>query len=286
MKKKLSALALCVLAVVYFVFFSPDNEKNTEQESSISELFSGFSNSTSPSQNSQYYETEDNSLMELPAMAYNDIILRHEGYICCYNTERCIPNWVAWELTEEESYGDLERDGVFGWDSSFKGHQAAREDYNNSGWDKGHMAPAGDMKWSEKAMEECFLLINICPQNHEFNKNDWNYLEKKSRYWAQKYGKLYIVCGPIVTDNHFGTIGDNKVTVPDGFFKVFLAQRGSRWQSIGFVFQNIPDSQPVRQNAHSVNEIEESLGYDFFPALSDKYEESVESQVNLKDWGL
>ena len=59
-----------------------------------------------------------------------------------------------------------------------------------------------------------------------------------------------------------------------------------RNHSIGFVFQNIPDSQPVRQNAHSVNEIEEFLGYDFFPALSDKYEESVESQVNLNDWGL
>lgn len=76
-----------------------------------------------------------------------------------------------------------------------------REDYSSSGWDKGHMAPSADMKWSQTAMNESFYLTNICPQNHELNGRDWQTLEKYVRDWAVKYGKVWIVCGPYVKDN-------------------------------------------------------------------------------------
>ncbi|MCQ2182165.1 MAG: DNA/RNA non-specific endonuclease [Bacteroidales bacterium] len=102
---------------------------------------------------------------------------------------------MAYELTSEEVDGRVPRAGGFSMDLNYEGTQAMREDYSNSGWDKGHMAPAADMKWSQQAMYECFPLTNICPQNHELNGKDWQNLEKLCRTWAKEYGKVYIVCG-------------------------------------------------------------------------------------------
>ena len=65
--------------------------------------------------------------------------------------------------------------------------QTSTGDYTKSGYDRGHMAPAADMKWNKQAMEESFYMSNICPQNPNLNRGDWNDLEEKSRQMAKKY---------------------------------------------------------------------------------------------------
>ena len=122
--------------------------------------------------------TLDKTLMELPAICDNDVVLVYNGFVVNYNTARLIPNWVAYELTADELIGDVPRARGFSMDLDYKGRQAMREDYSGTGWDKGHMAPAADMKWSQAAMNESFYLTNICPQNHELNGKDWHTLEK------------------------------------------------------------------------------------------------------------
>lgn len=228
--------------------------------------------------------TLDKTLMELPAICDNDVVLVYNGFVVNYNTARLIPNWVAYELTADELIGDVPRARGFSMDLDYKGRQAMREDYSGTGWDKGHMAPAADMKWSQAAMNESFYLTNICPQNHELNGKDWHTLEKMVRDWAIAYGRVWVVCGPYVYANTYGTIGSQEVVIPDGFFKAILRYDGNEYYSIAFVFDNNSERQPVRDAIVSVNDIESLIGFDLFTNINDKVEEIVESQANWDDW--
>lgn len=223
-------------------------------------------------------------LMEMPAIRNSDVVLVYNGFVINYNTERLIPNWVAYELTAEEVAGQVPRARGFSMDLDYKDKQAMREDYSNTGWDKGHMAPSADMKWSQTAMNESFYLTNICPQNHDLNGKDWQTLEKYVREWAVKYGKVWVVCGPYVYQNQYGSIGDRGVIVPDGFFKAILRSEGKDYYSIAFVFENKSARQPVKNAVVSVNDVEALVGVNFFTNLNDKIEDIVESQSNWDDW--
>lgn len=223
-------------------------------------------------------------LMELPAIRSNDVVLVYNGFVVNYNTKRLIPNWVAYELTAAEVAGEVPRAKGFSMDLDYKSRQAMREDYSNTGWDKGHMAPAADMKWSQSAMNESFYLTNICPQNHDLNGKDWQTLEKYVRDWAVKYGSVWVVCGPYVYANTYGTIGERKVVVPDGFFKAVLRQEGRGYKAIAFVFDNNARRQPVKDAVVSVNDVEALVGFDLFTNLDDKIEEAVEAQSAWEEW--
>lgn len=227
---------------------------------------------------------QDSGRLELPAFDSGDIILEYSGFVVNYNENWLIPNWVAYELNSTEVDGEVPRAKGFGMDPDFKGRQAMREDYRNSGYDKGHMAPAADMKWSAKAMSESFYLTNICPQNHELNSRDWHALEKYVRMWAAEYGQVWVVCGPYVCANLYGTIGERSVVVPDGFFKAVLRKDGKGYKSIAFVFENTSERQPVTNAVVSVNDVEALTGFDLFANIPDRLEEQVESQEEWSEW--
>lgn len=227
--------------------------------------------------------------LEIPYLLDNEnnTIIEHMGYTLSYNHSYRIPNWVAYELQDSELYGDFERAEKFVPDPSVKGRQAYDRDYVGSGWDRGHLAPAGDMKWSSQAMRECFYLSNVCPQNHNLNAGDWNDLEKQVRYECRYYKKIWIVAGPVVGRGRYGTIGSNKVQVPDAFFKALLARRkDGTWTAVGFLFPNRAGTQPLGAYAMSVNELEEKIGMDLFYTLDDGVQEEVEAVYHLKDWRI
>ena len=192
---------------------------------------------------------------------------------------------MAWHLTKAHTYGSVQRSGeVFTEDGQVPTPRATDTDFYNSRYDRGHMCPAGDNKWSEKAMTHSFLLTNICPQNHGLNKYEWNDVEMLCRDWARSYGAIDIVCGPVFEkDKQAKYIGKNKVRVPDAFFKVVLC-RGRQPKAIGFLFENTGKKQPYAQAVRTVDEIERLTGIDFFPALDDKTENRIEAQARLADW--
>lgn len=226
-------------------------------------------------------------LMELPYTTDDDIILTHKGFTVSYNAEARIPEWVAYELTSEETRGEADREeSVFQMDPSYRRTQAMREDYYDSGWTRGHMACAGDFHWDEDALNETFYLTNICPQNEELNKGDWNYLEKQVRYWARDFGRVWVVTGPIIGSGKYGTIGDRDVVVPDSFFKAVLTQKNGKYRSIAFIMDNDDQRYWLDECAVTVNGLEAMTGQDFFPMLPDDVEEQVESQLKLSDWGI
>lgn len=213
-------------------------------------------------------------------------VIEHIGYTVSYNPEWRVPNWVAYELTDFESGGEEKRSNHFLPDPLVEGDPVVTGDYKNSGYDRGHMAPAADMKWSEQAMRESFYMTNMCPQLHNLNAGDWKSLEDMGREWARKYGSVYIACGPIVEEG-FSTIGTvRKIAIPSAFFKVFLRSDGEGWTSIGFVMPNEAGSKPLMTYMLPVNEIEARTGIDFFYLLPDDVEEQVEGRCEPSEWAL
>ncbi|MDR1526762.1 MAG: DNA/RNA non-specific endonuclease [Dysgonamonadaceae bacterium] len=226
--------------------------------------------------------------IEIPATipGRQEQIITHIGYTVSYNSDWKIPNWVAYELTKEETEGVLPRGNHFIPDPDIPSEQSATtEDYKNSGWDRGHMAPAADMKWSKQAMKESFYLSNICPQNKNLNGGIWKDLEEQVRNLATQRGKIYVVCGPVVSKLP-QTIGSNKVAIPDAFFKVLLQNNNDHWSAIAFLFANQSGRQPLSTYAMSVEEMQIITGIDFFPALPDSTEEKIENQVDFIKWSI
>lgn len=212
-------------------------------------------------------------------------VIKHLGYTVGFSTAWNIPYWVAYSLTREETNGTVKRKNSFSPDPMLKGDHVLHEDYTRSGYDRGHMAPAGDMKWSEQAMEESFYTTNICPQNRNNNAGDWKDLEELVRDLAREYGEIYICCGPIVTDASH-TIGrERKIVVPQAFYKVLLRQKDDgSWTSIGFVMPNEAGNRPLMTYMHSVDEVESITNIDFFYQLPDSLEQIVEQDYTISDW--
>ena len=260
-----------------------------KQEADFYQPVSKNANSaTSPSGDSQG-EASGEVLLELPRLEVprsGERMLVHEGFRISYNQSWLIPNWVAYELTKEETRGSVERTDYFDVDPTLRGRQARFADYSHTGYDRGHMAPAGDMKWSKEAMDACFYLTNICPQNHNLNKGDWNDLENACRRWARRYGRAWIVTGPIVTSPEPKTIGDRHVVVPDAFFKVVLVPKGKTYEGIAFVMPNSAGNGQYMDDCRTIDDVENLTGIDFFHALPDDVEDSVESTLHLAVWKL
>jgi len=226
---------------------------------------------------------------ELPKLQTSrpEKIVHHSGYSVSFNTDWKIPNWVAYELTAEEVTGTEPRGSNFVPDPQIW-QSPSIDDYKNSGYDRGHMASAADMKWSKQAMDESFYTSNICPQNKNLNKGDWKDLEEHVRNMATKFDHIYVTCGPIVSANPktIGQYSINRIAVPDAFFKVILRQKGNSWSAVGFMMPNQAGHKPLNKYAMSVDNIEKITDIDFFVALPDSIEEKIESTYNLKDWNL
>lgn len=157
----------------------------------------------------------------LPSSDNNEII-HHTYYTLSFIDKYKQAEWVAYKLTSEMTQGEAKRNNKFREDQSVLTGSATLEDYRKSGYDRGHLCPAGDMKFSVKAMDETFYLSNMSPQNAGFNRGIWEKLEEQVRFWAKENGILYIVVGPILK-NGLPTIGvDNRVAVPEQYYKIIL----------------------------------------------------------------
>lgn len=212
-------------------------------------------------------------------------IIKHEGYSVSYNPDYKIPNWVAYELTEEKVKNNkVKRHNKFIPDPQVKGATALNEDYTRTGYDRGHMVPAGDMKWSEKVMRETFYFSNICPQDRGLNSGVWNDLEMTIRVWAKEYKRIFIAAGPVI-EKDLKRLGKNRVGIPKQFYKVVCDPEKA--QCIGFLFENRDYKQTSpRDLAVTVDEVEAITGIDFFSLFPDKLEKEMESKVDLNFWSF
>ena len=228
-------------------------------------------------------ETSQKTAFELPREADHvaEQILPRAGYTVSYNKETRCPNWVAWHLTEEHIDGPYVRKkspyldgngnvagikgvtkqtrrGHYFEDTEAKGPRQRIADWKGvpRNITHGHMCPAGDSKWCAEAMNQSFLLTNMCPQTQKLNNGSWQRLEKRCRDWAVRYGDVYVVAGPVFrSEKGHRTMGQSKVAVPDAFFKVVLCTSGN-CKAIGFVFENNDTPQSVNKSVCTVDEVE------------------------------
>lgn len=228
--------------------------------------------------------------LEYPKIKSGEVIVFHTGHTLSYDKDHLIPFWVAYELKDFELEGDAVRSGVFLPDPSpeLDGCLLAQHrDYTNSGWVRGHMIPAGDLKYSQKAMDESFYTTNVCPMNKNFNEGDWKRLEEKIRVWAKTYHTVYIITGPLTIDNKNGYVGDSKITVPDAFWKAILVKDGELYYSIAFLMYNEPSmKRKLKEYAITVSELESFIGRKLFYALDRKTARDIKAILPLKELGL
>ena len=214
-------------------------------------------------------------------------VIKHEGYTVSYNSEYRIANWVAYELTATEAKSKkTERSNKFVSDPQVKGATAMNEDYTRSGYDRGHLAPAGDMKWSAKAMRESFYLSNICPQKPKLNRGIWKDLEEQCRLWALDNGSLLIVTGPVITGD-MKRLGKNKVAIPKSFYKVLCYYTEKGYKGIGFLFENRDyKDNSLKSMVIPIDSVEKVTGIDFFPSIPDEQEKEMEATVDWSSWSF
>lgn len=219
-----------------------------------------------------------------PADSAN-VLLHYPGFTVSFSPEHKLPRWVAWELTGQEAQSSVtsRKGSSFQPDINVKGCPQLA-DYRGSGYEKGHMCPAGDMKWSQEAMDACFLLTNVCPQVHALNNGAWRSLEEKCREWAVRDSAIIIVCGPILADSGAATIGAGGVTVPGQFFKAVLAPYANPPRGIAFIMPNGYVEGGMQAAAVSIDQAEAAAGIDLFPFLPDEIESEVEKQCNFPLW--
>lgn len=212
-------------------------------------------------------------------------LIEYEGFTVSFNPRAHQPNYVAWELNADKASSDIadRKAHDFAQDFSVEGC-ATLQDYKNSGFSRGHMAPAADMKWSDKAMLNCFYLTNMTPQKSELNNGAWKSVEDKCRQWAERDSSIIIICGPVLSDEITRTIGASRIPVPERFFKVILAPYADPPRAIGFIMNNGYVEGGMQAAAVSVDEVERITGFDFFSSLPDEIEAEIESQCNFPLW--
>lgn len=241
--------------------------------------------------------------LEIPLCGANHKETDHEirnfkYYSLCYRETYEQAEWSAYCLSSSQLLKNSERTNDFRPDNMISTQSASLADYKGSGYDRGHLTPAADMSFDENAMSETFFMSNMTPQSPQFNRGIWMHLEAQVRTWAAKFGRVYVVSGPILNKSaeKYQSIGTNQVTIPEYFYKVILApiyedendfktpDDSSGAIAIGFIIPNKKCENSYWDYAVSIDEVEKITGLDFFSLLDDSVENQIESSFTIKEW--
>ena len=225
----------------------------------------------------------DHLPLETPKLKDGETYLHHLAYGFVYDEGHEQAKWIAYSLTKKEAMGSLERSDQFKEDPIVLTGTATNADYAKSGFDRGHLAPAADMRWSTQSMDESFYFSNMSPQVPAFNRGIWKKLEEQVRDWAISMDSILIVTGPILEPN-LPSIGKNKVSVPKYYFKAILDFKGVHSKAIAFVLPNEGSQLPLMEFALTIDELEQRTNIDFFYQLADDLEQKIESKNCKTCW--
>lgn len=222
--------------------------------------------------------------MLVPSSTTNSLA-EHNFYMLSYSEGHEQAEWVAYELKKEHlTYDDRERP-YFIEDPKISSKSADWRNYKGSGYDRGHLCPAGDRRFSEYAYNETFYTSNIAPQNRDFNAGVWNRLEKQVRQWCKSYGDLFIVTGGIL-ERDLEEIGEEDVDVPNMFYKIVYRKAGKQGKALAFLMPNKESKQPLDYFLVSIDEIEKRTGIDFFYQQDLDWQRQLETKINKSGWSF
>ena len=215
-------------------------------------------------------------------------VVHHRHYSLSYIEKWEQSEWTAYTMDRHMLNAEnVDRTGHFNPDYNVTTRSAYHRDYSNSGFTRGHLVPAGDMAFDTLAMRESFYMSNMSPQLREFNNGVWKELEENVRDWTYKAGRLYIITGPVITQP-YKTIGkENKVAVPQAFYKILLDYEDPEKKMIAFVIPNQVSDKRLEEYMVTVDEVERLTGIDFFSGMiNDPEEEKLESAIDKSMWNV
>ena len=268
MNKKQLYSVIAVLVVIGI--YAYDYYIESEQHSEIVE------SGKSPKENTNEYF--------LPTSTTGQIV-HHKNYSLSYSEPHEQAEWVAYELKASHLSSTNHKRPYFEIDKAVKTGAAHWRNYKQSGYDRGHLCPAGDRRFTKEAHDETFLTSNISPQEHQFNSGVWNRLEQKVRYWARKNDGVFVVTGGVL-NNNLRTIGSENVAVPNQFYKVILDRTNGKTKVLAFLVDHKDSDLPLYKFVVSVDKVESLTGIDFFPQLDDDIENQLEASSSYKNWSF
>lgn len=228
----------------------------------------------------------------LPKVQAGEEIVEHLAMMLVYSEQHEQAKWVAHIIHPDMRFGREGRTNDFRPDPLIKTGSAVELDYfiktqksdgsyayDGFGYDRGHLAPSADFRWSNRALSESYFYSNMSPQLGDFNRDSWAKLEDMLRGYIYRYPEtqLYVVTGPVLRDD-LPKIprAVNKVSIPTEYFKLAVDLTNKR--AIAFVMPNKKADNPHAYYAKSIDEVEQLTGIDFFAALPDEVENALEAQ--------
>ena len=209
-------------------------------------------------------------------------VIQHTELTLSYVEKHEQAEWVYYESSSEMTDGVYKRKDNFRADGKVATVSASLADYSGSGYDRGHLAPAQDMKATAGIMSESFYLSNMSPQLPSFNRGgNWRKLEDAVHNWG--HNNVVVVTGPVF-QNNLGVIGMNNVTIPSAFYKVVYWP--TQKKMIGFVIPHKSDGRSLQECIVPVDKIERITAIDFFPQLENILEDNIEAEVILDGWSF
>lgn len=214
-----------------------------------------------------------------------DNIRSFDDFVLSYDRRNRVANWVFEHLTPD---GVKHNEAVDRSKCDFKEDlsihpyfRSTNEDYKYSGYDRGHLAAAGNHKGHQKHCEQTFLLSNMAPQvGRGFNRDSWNRLERHVRKLTKTHPNVYVCTGPLYLAQKesngksyvkYEVIGKNLVSVPTHFFKVIVAEDPNRnFIMESYVMPNavISDDTPLSSFMVKPDYIEKLSGLLFFDRVA------------------
>lgn len=218
----------------------------------------------------------------LPSSTTGAVIF-HNYYGLSYNESEEQAEWVVYELKRSHLTSDDRKRPYFIEDPKVASHSADWRNYKNSGYDRGHLCPAGDRRFSEAAYGETFYTSNISPMKRDFNAGVWNRLEMRVRKWAKKYDSVYVITGGILKKG-LPSIGYEAVAVPEAFYKIIVRGGPKDFRTISFLIPHLETDKPLNNFQVSIDLLEGKTGIDFFQDMDDEQQDLFEKEVNQSRW--
>lgn len=215
-----------------------------------------------------------------PLLPPSSRLLENTAYDTSFNRAHKQADWVFYGLGKRELRNCVGRNGSFRADDRLqRGEGPELSDYSGSGFDRGHLTPAADNRWSAVAMRESFLLTNVSPQPSRFNGGIWAKLEALIRAWALEGEGLWVATGPLLKKG-LPSIGAG-VSVPEYFYKALATKDGTR--AVAFVLPTDASGELTKYEM-SVDQLEGISGLDFLAGMD--REEELEGAFDAGKWDL
>ncbi len=240
---------------------------------------------------------EELDQISYPKYAEDVQVVKHAALTLGYSEKHEQAAWVQHIVIPEVEFANVSRTNDFRIDSLVTTGSSQEEDYflkkiaadgtmeyDGFGYDRGHLAPSADFRWSQKALSESYFYSNMSPQKPEFNRERWAELESWIRTYVIDFNEfVYVVTGPVLKDG-LKQQGGNQVSIPEQFYKIVLDLDGDEKKAIAFLMPNDHCAYPISGYVTSVDEIEKLTGLDFFSSLDDAEENRMEAMSTMEGW--